>query len=438
MIDEDEVAQGLLAMLQCDGGPEHERDARVSKFTGTLGESAAADIAREGLAHPSTRVFDRVAATVLKHVVVSKLTSHDGEDFSWLSNISQNLADDRISWRSRMRVSADVAWAVRVTRASSLDSLVAGEIDHLATSLEDPRESGFALLVMAHLARFDYRFDAVGATVERMRMVASHCGPDYELIVEAFDCFALAGGSEGAGQDERSEDFVRELISQIHDPSRQDLLDEKMVSLVLHSLWFQNSFSASRDMVTLADWLISRDSFDWVSYYRRATGHRRLEDFDAAMIDIDRAGEYCGSANLEMTSLIHRERADIFRQRETLAGAKLLVQRSREELEGAMGGFEAQIKARLDQVSIETEVRLKEVDSRVASLTFSVLEVLALFTTLIGLVGTVLLGGFTGDLLWWHRVLIVLSGTVGMVTFLVAVHLIVRAASSPQRVPIGE
>lgn len=347
-------------------------------------------------------------------------------DSEWLTSLSVLLL--RVPKAMWLQVIADTAWLFRRAGNSSLDLFRHGNLLKEDAGLEDLDGHQLAVyyLVGLQLARYDFRFGLVLKLAENARIEIPEVLQDarYSQILQAFELFALlAKVAPGSDASRVLRDRVNGFLGLDSHDHVTGSPDPKIVSLVLHGMWFSQGSEFCSAMIAAADWLLLRDSSDWVANLRKASALRRQERFDDALTAIDLAIEYSPTADLESQGQLHRERAAIFHERETLGLFHEQAQRLRDEA-----------SEELTEVKAGIAIQAEKFNGQFNGLLFTMLEILGIFTGIIAIAGVAAGGALLGEISWWARIVIIVVGALAIAGFVGIIHLIVRS----NRNPVGE
>ena len=383
VLDELEGARGLQ-------GPA--RRLAVVRIASLLDEQGRKDLARAS-ADPDN---DDLVIDVLREQTRGAAAA----DGRWAVPFIRWVADSPISESRALRVLSDVAWSRRQSGQSVLGSLTF--VDLLAEPAGSDR-SLCAFVAFLQSARYDFNFDVINRGLSVLPDATRRRMPDYFAALALFAAY-------GTGQHSRSEE-VLEIAGRAMDP--------KVLHVLAHALWFSSREDDSTALVHVAERILGMNEVDLIASYRLGAGLRRLGRFDEALAAVNRAIADCPALDLENNNMLIEEQQRIVLQAD-------LITRTQRSTAAAVAGFEATIRETEDRIRGELRAELEQASTATSDAQFKVVEILGLFTAIIAVVATGFVGGMSGDLSWWQRLVVVLGGAVASLGFFVMLRFVVR------------
>lgn len=305
----------------------------------------------------------------------------------WALKVSRWAGDTGLSVVRDFDVLTDLAWEAR---CQGLGAPVVISNEQLVGSGDPHRDAALAVLALQG-SRFDFDH-------RKIHQILSIIGPhllEEGNIADAFELFArLAAGEQVPGEEIR---VVAEATS-----------IRKVQHLVLHGLWLSPHASYGSLMVDLGRRIIRQHPNDFNAWMRRADGHRRLHDYQAALDAIDTAIYHLPAELLSIHGDYARQRFFITNEWQMHDVIIRLGQDQQNQLRSTVTAYGDKLR------------------SEYQSMLFRVMEILALFTALIGLLAATVGATVAGDLTMWERIGVISAASIFLIFFFVMVRLLSR------------
>lgn len=311
----------------------------------------------------------------------------------WIAELTSWLARLLPSEDRFLIASSDVTWALRQAHHPLLNALPLSTVFRSQETDHDAFKVQVCLLLQS--ARYDFNFELI----ERLLSAAGHQLTESSPYFKAMHQFSRMGNGR---------DIDRRNIVEI--TSNTD--SEKILSLLLHGLWFTTGSDEADLMLDIADRLTAVNPYDPVTLMRRAAAFRRRGDYEDAVASINRAISLLPPNEYEMHSDFKLERVTISIQQD--ASERL---------------SEAIVK-RVDDASATLETRIEAIISttrnELSDSLFKVVEILGIFTAIIAVVATVVGTANADGTPWQARVLTIMAGGFMIIGFFALLRWIVR------------
>ncbi|UQE73266.1 tetratricopeptide repeat protein [Gordonia sp. PP30] len=291
--------------------------------------------------------------------------------------------------------SSAITWQLRIAHTALLNALTLGQVITEMESSDPHFQTHLAILLQT--ARYDFNF----IRIEQILNAVGESVTNSSLYYRAMLQYSRMGRAKQVTADE---------IETIAGAARDS---EKILSLLLHGLWFTSGRAYAEQMLALGSRLLELNPDNAVTHMRMASAYRRLGRFDDAIRAINDAIKLHPPADREAHNDFKLERVTIAIQQD--AKLRLDAEIARQlEIEGGRQ------RRKLNSLIERTNDQLSD------SL-FKVVEILGVFTAIIGAIATVVASNAAGDgIEWWGRVLIVLAGGLIILGFFALLRWIVR------------
>lgn len=307
--------------------------------------------------------------------------------------------------------SSAITWKLRHERPRCLNALKRSRVLQELEEGSEHFHTDLSLLLQA--ARYDFNFLRIRQLLETVGEKVTNESPYYRAMWQ----FSRLG---------RGKDVPPAEISAI----AADTDSQKVLSLLLHGLWFTAGAEESQQMLELCDRLLAINPYDPVTYMRQAAAYRRKGDFVAAIAAINTAIDLHSPLDRETHNDLKLERVTIATQQDEVLRLQRVVDASSARLNTTISAVTDDIDARVTDADHRLTTRFTDLaddtSAQVSDSLFKVVEILGIFTAIIG-AGAAAVSAAVGDgLPWWGRALIILSGGAVMVAFFALLRLIVR------------
>ena len=311
----------------------------------------------------------------------------DRERSNWAKTWANNMQDCEISPLRGLETLTDLAWVAREKRIGA--PLVISSEDLLSSGNEF-YDAAMAILALQG-ARFDFdhrRMVQIIQLINLNLLAEGQLGSAFEL------CAKLAAG------DEINESVIDAIASKSS--------NIKVLHLVLHGLFLSPHSRYGKQLVEIGTKIIRQSPTDANAWMRRADGHRRERDYAAALDAIDTGIYHLNSADLAIHSDFARHRTMITNEWQLHSMMVDIGEKQKENLSDSVSHYSENLRA-------ESQAML-----------FRVMEILALFTALIGLLATTVATSVSGSMSIWERIVVIASSSVFLIFFFVMVRVLAR------------
>lgn len=281
----------------------------------------------------------------------------------------------------------DMAWAARSAGVSAPTVI---PLDQLVPTGERGRDAAMALFALQG-ARFDFdhrRMQQILGLIEPTSLAEEQLGDAFMIFVR------LAAG----------EDVPDAEIADVA-PAGAPL---KIQHLVLHGLWLSPHSRYGGRLVDLGTRIIRLNPADANAWMRRADGHRRRSEYMAALDAIDTAIYHLPPDQLAIHDDFARQRLFITTESQLHDKISRLGEEQQEILRTSVSAYGENLR------------------SEYHAMLFRVMEILALFTALIGLLAAAVGASVAGDLSMWERIGVVASASVFLMFFFIMIRILAR------------
>ncbi|MFC0315317.1 hypothetical protein ACFQNE_09575 [Gordonia phosphorivorans] len=306
-------------------------------------------------------------------------------------------------------VSSAITWRLRSERPACLNALGLGRV---ITELEhgsDEFDTDLSILLQA--ARYDFNFERI----EQILNAVSEGTTNSSLYYRAMLQYSRLG---------RGKEVSLADVSAIADATES----EKILSLLLHGLWFTAGAEWSSEMLKLCDRLIAINPHNAITYMRKAAAHRRKGDFSLAIAAINKAIAMHSPLDRETHADLKLERVTIATQQDEALRLSRVVEQSSNRLNGEI---ESRVTAADTRLTTRFTTLADQTDAQISDSLFKVVEILGIFTAIIGVVATTIGSQFGNSLSFWERAAILVLGGVVVIGFFFLLRFIVRPHRSP-------
>lgn len=358
----------------------------------------SADLAALSEVIRSDESLHHIASRLVSKYFVGRATA--AKDATWMDEITAWLAT-LIDREDRFLIaSSDITWALRQSRCSVLSVLrMPNVMQHMDS---EPVLFRTEICVLLQSARYDFNFELI----EQLLSAAGRSVTGTSLYFAAMLQFSRMGSGK---QIDRA--AIEGLLSRTE--------SEKILSLLLHGLWFTSGSDEANLMIRIADRLIQSNPYDPVTLMRQAAAYRRLGLYDEAVTAINRATAILPPNEAEM-------HGDFKLERVTIAIQKDASERLEKAIADQVHDASTALKVQIDSIVAATRSELS--DSM-----FKVVEILGIFTAIIAVIATVVASAGASGVPWPGRILVVLAGGLVALGFFAVLRWIVRPPASPRR-----
>jgi tetratricopeptide (TPR) repeat protein len=329
-------------------------------------------------------------------------------DRDWTGMAVRWLVDLQASWEESAEFCAKLGRRAREQRNAarpylSADRILTGEVGSVAGR-------AWLHLYLSSL-RYEFRTAALEHAIESMPIPVARLDP-YVHSLYAFALLAQNKPEAGAqvdavlarADDDRS--VLHALIDGLRFAERVPNHLEVMLDLLRRP-----TFSDRRDTTIL---------------FREAFALRRLGRYDEALAAIDRSLALLSPNDVDRYQQRMAERYRIIDERHL---TRLLEQETRRIKDEARSEMEQTSQAVLDQL----EGEVAAVRTQAAESLFKIVEILGIFTAIIALVVASVASATIGDLVWWHRAVLIVVGGIVAIGFFVTLRYVVHSGGGPVR-----
>ncbi|GAA4740257.1 tetratricopeptide repeat protein [Gordonia alkaliphila] len=290
--------------------------------------------------------------------------------------------------------SSSITWQLRSHRPDVLNALALSQVIAEQESSSDLFDTHLSILLQA--ARYDFNFERI----ERILSAVGEGVTNSSLYYRAMLQYSRLG---------RGKQVTVQEISTIATATDS----EKILSLLLHGLWFTADQRFAEEMLSISRRLLVINPQNAVTYMRQASALRRVGRFPEAVTSINKAIALNPPTDREVHNDFKLERVTIAIQHD----AQLRLEReTAAQLERQGRVQRRKLNALIDRTNDQLSDSL-----------FKVVEILGVFTAIIGAIATIVAGNAIGDgISWWARILLVLAGGVVILGFFVLLRFIVR------------
>ncbi|QGU02170.1 hypothetical protein CKALI_06540 [Corynebacterium kalinowskii] len=322
----------------------------------------------------------------------------DAQPTDWVSGFATWIVDNDIAFSDMLNLAAGVCWYARSKNNSAVDIVQRRELTNA-----EPGLRGFTIIYCyLQSARFDFDYRKIRQAIGILDEVPK----EYHAIVSAFRLFAdLAKGEKVRVED------IEKVIAESDHP--------KILHLLIHGMWLSPLGAYGDKLVDISTQLIRLDPKDSNAWMRRAEGHRRLGEYEKAIDSIDTAIAALPAKEVVIHGDYVRERGNILTQKNSLYVLNQKMTTMREELE-------AQGAQQIAQVEAMIAAHTKSLEAQYRDMLFRIMEILALFVSLIALLAVIIGSSIAGGVSVQGRVAIILSGSIFVIFFFMMVHILAR------------
>ncbi|MFZ2510703.1 MAG: hypothetical protein WAW85_06390 [Gordonia sp. (in: high G+C Gram-positive bacteria)] len=394
---DDDLLLADLRRARVDDDPG-QTSTNVQRIAEDLSRSDMERLARILRKHPDVR---HASADVSAEWFVRRQPAEPSGGAKWDEYITEwltSLRDGRDNDAFEIVFSA-IVWRIRSTHPDVLVALPLSQV--LAEKETSSPDFDTNLSIVLQAARFDFNFERI----EQILAAVGESVTNSSLYYRAM----LQYSRLGRGKHVTTED-IRSIA--------KDTQSEKILSLLLHGLWFTADREYAEEMLTIAKRLIVINKFNPVTYMRQASAFRRTGQYPEAIRAINLAIRLHPPNDREAHNDLKLERVTIAIQHD----AKLRL--------------EAEIRERLEREGARQRAKLNELTARtndqLSDSLFKVVEILGVFSAIIGVIATVVAGNATArEMEWWQRLLIVVAGGLSVLAFFWLLRVIVRPPTRP-------
>lgn len=327
--------------------------------------------------------------------------------------------------------SSAITWKLRKERPRLLASLTLSSVIRSKETGDPNFHTDLSILLQA--ARYDFNFHKI----EKLLFVAGEETTNSSLYYRAMLQFSILG----SGTTEFEENQHRQNLDEIQDIANQTQ-SEKILSLLLHGLWFTAGSDESSLMLNIGERLLSINPRNSITHMRIAAAYRRKSNYGEAIRSINTAlalhspldVETHGDLKLERVTIANQQDADL----STLNANNLSMIVMRNEFEQGLETAQSRWNRKIDEFSEQAtndRRRLKQsqasfsskLQAQMSDSLFKVVEMLGLFTALIALIASVVgANSVGGDIPWYARIAIIAVGGCITLGFFLLLRFIVR------------
>lgn len=360
---------------------------------------------------------------------VQRLVDLEGERWPW--TLAEKVAANKVDDSELFTFLSDVAWDARQAGKSAIQFI---ELESVVNVAEGADRFTLAFLYLqSH--RYEFHHSAIRQAVARLRRADEWEELNRRGFLEGMSLFAeAASGSQPSGE------------SMIELSERSN--DWKVSHLLLHGMWLDPHGQYSDEMLSLADRLLELNPDDQIAWMRKAEAYRRkLMGVTAHGLDSGqkKSGESRNSAT-RRSGRYYAEKAveaidraiELNDPSDTALHDGLVQQRLSITQHSQLNQyFEQKLTEIRHEIDGKTELSIAEVEKIVRNysdelqegsqaMLFRIMEIIALFVALIGLLATTVGVSVAGELSVLERLAILAGSSVFLIFFFVMVHVLAR------------
>lgn len=322
----------------------------------------------------------------------------DSNPENWVAEFASWIVKNDIAFSDMLNLAAGVCWYARSNNVSAVDIVQRRELTNTDGSLR-----GFTIIYCyLQSARFDFDYRKIRQAVG----IIDADSPEYRPVVNAFRLFADLAKGEHVDVER-----IDNIISDNDHP--------KILHLLIHGMWLSPLGEYGEKLIDIATVLIRLDPKDSNAWMRRAEGHRRLGEYEKAIDAIDTAIATLPAKEVVIHADYVRERGNILTQKNSMHMLNQEMATMRAELE-------EQGVQQIAQMEKMIAAHTKSLETQYRDMLFRIMEILALFVSLIALLAVVVGSSISGGLSVQGRVAIIISGSLFVIFFFVMVHILAR------------
>lgn len=298
---------------------------------------------------------------------------------------------------------ADLGWAGRACGHSATP-----QIDKLHLAGEEKKVVKFTYAYLAlQAARFDFDYRLINRI---LGILDDDPAIEYANFGRGFAMFAaLAEGGDVAVED--------------IDALSKAGANVKLQHLVLHGLWLYPEDGYGEQIVQIGTRLIRLNPNDSNAWMRRAEGHRRLGEYGDAVEALDTAISLLDANSRE----IH---ADYVRQRMMITYERGIIANIDEKVTAVEESLSEHGDVQVDKLRGIVEEHTVTLKRQFQDMMFRIMEVIALFVALIGVLAATIGTSLADDLELWERLVILSSASIFLIFFFWMIHVLARPRDS--------
>lgn len=335
----------------------------------------------------------------------------------WPLTLAEVLEPTAVGFGARLDIISTIVWRLRETG-------VRPEIEKELKRMPDFIDGyvyGNMLIVLLMSARFEYNHRLIERILGMPNIFPVDGDRPFEAetqnLVAVFRMFSRLAKGKVVPTEE-----LANLVNELREP--------KLKSVLLQGLWLSPTGNYGDAMVQLGDELLAANPHDHVNRMRRAEGYARIKEYPKAIRDVDMALAELGPNENKLHAEYVRDRGFIVREyRQHEQTSKLREQTGEvleEEFAKQRAAFQkeiAEVRDRFDQRVQKYSVQLR---GQTNDMLFRVMEIVSLFVTLVGLLAATVGVALAGELNFLERILILLSSSVFLIFFFIAVRFAAR------------
>ncbi|AZA08221.1 hypothetical protein [Corynebacterium pseudopelargi] len=316
---------------------------------------------------------------------------------NWLDPLTNLLEKGALSEKEMIDLVSDLAWLIRRddNEATALGATNLRRVD-------GEKKQFIAYYSALCKARFNFDIDSLQNLLDQYGELPS----SRETMVEAHRLFVRLFKGENIDEDE----LTPWMKSSVHPRWR---------SILLHGMYLSPHADFGDSMVKLGEGLLRQGGGSWRTdpntMMRLAVGYRRVREFDKALEFADKA--IAGVANTDHN--LHDQYSGL---RDSIVRDKVQVKL----LEESTQRLEARLKQEFNEHSAELEGQIEQARAEIQrghqELILRIIEILALFTALIGVLVATFQTMVADALVGWERVTILGISVAFLTAFLFIIH----------------
>lgn len=334
---------------------------------------------------------DKQRDILLNHLQIQHYPQLFGDQvMDKLRELSVLVTECNLPFEVIQDVMATIIW---VDRDSGVE--YSGISDYRSLTAGSPNISPLLLSLTYHYVlgrlRCDFKFKAM------LREVKSIPNSEIDDEIAALSVFAKMGL--------RTDEALREYHA------FWDTYEGNKASfdILLHALWFGTHIvEQGAEIINLSDRMLSLGLASANLYYWRAFAYRRIQEFTKARTEILTAIDMLPVGKND----VHR---DYSRERELIDSSMILN----------LQATKAVMDASAD-LAKDVEARAREAEHNIARSTINIIEILGLFTALIGFFAAGGVTMFHGGLPFWQRVVLLVLVFIGAIGFILTLHVLIH------------
>ena len=301
---------------------------------------------------------------------------------------------------------ADLGWAGRSCSRSATPQIP----KHMLVRRE-PKVVRFAYAYLAlQAARFDFDYRLINRI---LGVIDDDEAIEYSNFGEGFAMFAAL--AEGA-------DVDVDAIERLAKPGA----NVKLQHLVLHGMWLYPGDRYGEQLVQIGTRLIRSDARDANAWMRRAEGHRRLGEHREAVEALDTAISLLDENSRE----VH---ADFVRQRMMVTYEMGIMANIDEKVAAVEAVIAERGDAQVEKLHGIVDEHSNTLKRQFQDMMFRIMEVIALFVALIGVLAATIGTSLAAGLSLGGRIAILASASIFLVFFFVMIHVLARPRAERTR-----